>query len=168
MVDFSFHRCRGHCKSSLSSSCTETSCRSSSNRLLGGLLGPMGCNPPAAAIRPTLEAQIPAGDPRQFPGSVAHAKFFHVKPIMRFWKPCAWGFLARVSPISPWKLARPLDIGRRSPPSSRSGRLREDARSSGERRRRRLDLLPVFLQPSPPSHQVIPLSPSPCISLLPC
>jgi len=64
---------------------------------------------------------------------------------MRFWKPCAWGFFARVSPISPWKLARPLDNGRRSPSLVS---LASHATPRGERRRRRLDLL---LRPASPS-----------------
>ena len=65
---------------------------------------------------------------------------------MHFWKPCAWGFLARVSPISPWKLARPLDNWRRSPSLVS---LTSHATPRGERpRRRRLDLL---LRPASPS-----------------
>ena len=46
---------------------------------------------------------------------------------MRLSKPATWGFPARVSPISLWNHARPMDIGEKSPsgrPSSHA-RLRE-------------------------------------------
>ena len=57
---------------------------------------------------------------------------------------CVGFFLARVSPISPWKLAQPLDNGRHSPSLVS---LVSHATPRGERRR----LLDLLLRPASPA-----------------
>ena len=137
-------------------------------------LGGLDAYTPAGGLPIAGNVGLQTRVPRHFPGPAVHAEFFPAESNMRLWKPAAWGFLARVSPITPWNRARPTHTGEKSPSLVS---LRGVARSSSRAPPPPADLLrrsrdgrsppPVSLQPLHPSYQVIPLppSPSPFISL---
>ena len=91
-----------------------------------------------------MEAQIPTGIPVDSQGRQPTRIFSTQSPSCAFGSLVRGVFLARVSPISPWKLARPLDNGRRSPSLVS---LTSHATPRGECRR----LLDLLLRPASPS-----------------